>query len=476
MYRYSGRLSWTAQTNSFSKLLAQKRLDGVRLLDLTISNPTEALAAYPHAAIAGAYGSIKSFDYHPDPLGQLDARERIASWYAERGISIPSSRLALTASTSEAYSLLFKLLLNGGEDVLIPTPSYPLFEYLAQLEGVALRPYRLLYDGSWHIDFESLERAITPATRAIVVVNPNNPTGSFLKEDEVVRLEEIALARGLPLIADEVFMDYAFAPSPNRVATLIGRDRALSFSLNGLSKSAGMPQMKLGWIAVNGPKAEREQALQRLELLLDTYLSVATPVQNALGELLRIGQGIRSEILNRLLLNRKTLDALPDDIGVHALHCEGGWSATLRVPNVWTDQHGSQAALGSSGALNAEPPRSALPAFIEQHGSQAALGSSGALNAEPPRSALPAFIEQRGSQAALGSSGALNAEPPRSALPAFIEDIWITRLLEEHSVVVQPGYFFDMPMDGCLLISLLTEPSVFGEGLKRLAALARTAG
>jgi len=390
VYRYSSRLSWTAQTNSFSQLLAQKRSDRVPFIDLTISNPTEALAAYPHTAIANAYGSIKRFNYHPDPLGQMDAREQIASWYVQRGITVAASHLALTASTSEAYSLLFKLLLNPGEEVLIPTPSYPLFEYLAQLEGVKLRPYRLLYDGSWHVDFDSLERAITPATRAIIMVNPNNPTGSFLKQDEVVRLEEIAVERGLPLIADEVFMDYAFAPSPNRIASLIGRDRALSFSLNGLSKSAGMPQMKLGWIAVNGPQAEREQALQRLELLLDTYLSVATPVQNALGDLLRIGQGIRNEILDRLLLNRKKLDALPEASGVHALHCEGGWSATLRVPNIWS------------------------------------------------------------------------------------EDMWITRLLEEHSVVVQPGYFFDMPMDGCLLVSLLAEPGAFAEGLDRLTALVRT--
>jgi len=388
LHRYSGRLSWTAQTNSFSQLLAQKKSDRVPLIDLTISNPTEALGAYPHAAIASAYGSIKSFNYHPDPLGQIAAREQIASWYAQRGLSVAPSQVALTASTSEAYGLLFKLLLNPGEEVLIPTPSYPLFEYLAQLEGVALHPYRLLYDGSWHVDFDSLERAVTPATRAIIVVNPNNPTGSFLKENELVRLEEIAVVRGLPLIADEVFMDYAFAPSANRVASFIGRDKALSFSLNGLSKSAGMPQMKLGWIAVNGPQAEREQALQRVELLLDTYLSVATPVQNALGELLRIGQGIRNEILDRLLLNRKKLDALPEASGVHALHCEGGWSATLRVPNIWS------------------------------------------------------------------------------------EDIWITRLLEEHSVVVQPGYFFDMPSEAYLVASLLTPEPVFREGINRLQSMA----
>ena len=392
MYRFSRRLSWTSPTNLFSQLLAQKRLDSVPLLDLTISNPTEALAAYPHAAIASAYGSVKSFKYHPDPLGQIDSRKTIASWYAQRSINVSTSQLALTASTSEAYSLLFKLLVNGGEEVLIPTPSYPLFEYLAQLEGVVLRSYRLLYDGSWHVDFEGLERAVTPATRAIILVSPNNPTGSFLKEEEVLRLEEIAVARWLPLIADEVFMDYAFAPSANRVNSLIGRNQALSFSLNGLSKSAGMPQMKLGWIAVNGPESEREQALQRLELLLDTYLSVATPVQNASGELLRIGQSIRDEILERLLLNRKKLDALPDASVVHPLHCEGGWSAILRVPNMWS------------------------------------------------------------------------------------EDIWITRLLDEHGVLVQPGYFFDMPMDGCLLVSLLAEPSIFAEGLDRLTALARTAG
>ncbi len=378
MHRYSDRLSWTDPANPFTTLLEKTRAAGQPLLDLTISNPTQALTNYPHAEIAEAYGAITNFSYEPDPLGSITAREHIAACYASK---IHPSQIALTASTSEAYSLLFKLLANPGGEVLIPTPSYPLFDYLAKLEGVILRPYRLLYDGSWHIDLESIETSLSSRTRALIVVNPNNPTGSFLKRAEWQRLEKLAIDKNLPLIADEVFMDYPFAPSHDRISTFAGHNNTLSFSLNGLSKSAGMPQMKLGWIIVNGPAAERAQALHRLELLLDTYLSVATPVQNALSRLLQIGSSIKQQIVDRLQVNRETI------AGLHPLHCEGGWSATLRMPAILS------------------------------------------------------------------------------------EETWITELLINHSVIVQPGYFFDMPFDACLIVSLLTEPATFAQGIARISAI-----
>jgi alanine-synthesizing transaminase len=385
---YSGRLSWSLPPNPLSTLQEQHRRAGIPLLDLTISNPTEAFPNYPHTQIAQAYAAITGFTYHPDPFGQESARALLAAWYQQRAITLPPDQLALTASTSEAYSLLFKLLCDPGAEVLIPHPSYPLFEYLARLEAVTTVPYRLLYDGSWFIDFASLRAAISARARAIVIVNPNNPTGSFLKIHELAALLEIAQEHNLPVISDEVFMDYTFdPPSPNLARTLIGQNETLSFSLNGLSKAAGMPQVKLGWIAINGPAAVRAETRARLELILDTYLSVGTPVQSALGSLLEVGAEFQRHIAARISHNRAALAALLQGSPVHTLHAEGGWSAILQLPNIHK------------------------------------------------------------------------------------EDVWAARLLSEHHVLVQPGYFFDMASEAYLVVSLITEPDVFAEGIRRLRCL-----
>jgi aspartate/methionine/tyrosine aminotransferase len=393
LYRYSDRLDWTATANPFSTLLAESRRAGRPLLDLTVSNPTQALADYPHWEISAALGSVADFRYQPEPFGNQEARAAIARRLmlgsSLSPLAVSPEQVALTASTSEAYAILFKLLANPGEQVLVPAPSYPLFDYLARLESVQLRPYRLAYDGSWHIDFASLEAAISARTRAIIVVNPNNPTGSYLKVQEFARLSEIALAHSLPLISDEVFQDYALGESKVRVSTLAGQADVLSFSLNGLSKASAMPQMKLGWMVVSGPAGERERACASLELLMDTYLSVGAAVQVAAEKLLTIGDGIQQRIRLRLDENLRTLSQLLDNSPIHILHTEGGWSAVLRVPQVLS------------------------------------------------------------------------------------EDEWITRLLTEHDVIVQPGYFFDMPGEAFLVVSLLTPPDVFGEGITRMLRVIR---
>ena len=330
--RFSQRLPWSISSNSFSRLIAARRSAGLPLLDLTISNPTLALADYPHRSIAQAYGSLANFQYHPDPFGSREARCAVISCYEKRGIQLTPERVALTASTSEAYSILFKLLCDPGGEILVPLPSYPLFDYLARLEGVRVVPYRLLYDGSWFTDFEDLRSGISSSTRAIVVVNPNNPTGSYLKASEARTLSAIAAENELPIISDEVFSDYTLFQSPDRLDTFARFDSVVSFSMNGLSKTAGMPQMKLGWIILNGPARQIEDLRLRLEIILDTYLSVGTPVQNALPALLEIGRGIQTELKSRAIQNWQTVSQLLMNSPAHPLHVEGGWSAILQLP------------------------------------------------------------------------------------------------------------------------------------------------
>ena len=340
MYKYSERLAWATPENPFSLALSELRASGRPLLDLTVSNPTEAIPHYPHAEIAAALSSIPHVRYQPEPLGLFETRAAIVRHMQKcgRGALVSPGQLALTASTSEAYSLLFKLLANPGDEILVPAPSYPLFEFLAQLESVKPVPYRLAYDGSWFIDFSSLEQFVSKRTRALVLVNPNNPTGSFLKMAELQRLQQFALAHSLPLISDEVFIDYAFGQTAEPAASLSDQDQVLSFTLNGLSKSAAMPQMKLGWIVVTGPLPDRRQACSHLELLLDTYLSVSTPVQLAAETLLAIGDKTRSAILDRVRQNRSVIDLLLANTRIHPLPTEGGWSVILRVPQLLNEE------------------------------------------------------------------------------------------------------------------------------------------
>jgi alanine-synthesizing transaminase len=349
LLRYSHRLPWSISPNPFSQALQEKRSAGAALIDLTISNPTQVFDDYPHAEIAQAYGAIDDFTYRPEPAGSLRASRAIVSYYETRGTAIDAQQLLLTASTSEAYALLFKLLCDPGDEVLAPAPSYPLFEYLAALECVHIVPYRLHYDGHWFIDMDNLRAQISTRTRAIVIVNPNNPTGSFLKKTEAGALLSIADEHALPIICDEVFMDYALACDGGRVPTLIGTESVPIFALNGLSKCAGMPQMKLGWIALSGPDAFWQAARQRLELLAETYLSVATPVQSALGRLLRIGDGIQQCIGERIAKNLQQAHAILENSAAHCLPVEGGWSAIVRVPARFSEETWAMRLLNEYG-------------------------------------------------------------------------------------------------------------------------------
>ncbi|HEX4750101.1 MAG TPA: pyridoxal phosphate-dependent aminotransferase [Bryobacteraceae bacterium] len=336
--RYSKRLSWPVHLNALATRVHAARQNGSYFLDLTCSNPTEVFEDYPHAAIADALRNIRSFRYEPDPLGTQEARTAIQQYYGHRGIQISPERLLFTASTSEAYALLFKLLCDPDDEILVPAPSYPLFEYLANLESVRVSHYQLQFDGMWFFDFGSIERSITPRTRAIVVVNPNNPTGSFLKQAEFDRLLGLVRERNLPIISDEVFLDYARQPNAMRVRTFVEQSEVVSFSLNGLSKSAGMPQMKLGWVVIGGPEDGAREARERLALIADTYLSVATPVQAALPMLLEIGADIRHAIQERIEVNWGMLERTLSDGPAHALRCEGGWSAIVRLPATETEE------------------------------------------------------------------------------------------------------------------------------------------
>ena len=290
---FSSRLDWSLQTNRLSELRKTKQ----NVLDLTESNPTHAgieYAAFPH---------VQTARYDPEPRGMLSAREAVSRYYGE---GPPVAGFLLTASTSEAYAYLFKLFCDPGDEILSPRPSYPLFEFLAGLESVRVVQYPLRYDGVWHIDFDALSRAVTPKTQAIVVVNPNNPTGSFLKQEEWARLESF----GIPILSDEVFCDYPLTEDASRVRTLTGARNVLTFSMSGLSKISGLPQMKLAWIVASGPG--HEDALERLELIADTYLSVATPVQIALPQLLEDAVAVRMQISERTRANLALLrDARP---------------------------------------------------------------------------------------------------------------------------------------------------------------------
>jgi alanine-synthesizing transaminase len=332
---FSSRFHWNLQPNRLTQLLAAKRASGEHVIDLTESNPTAAGLDYS-PEIVGAFNDQRILAYNPTPAGMDDARAAVQAYYSARGIAVDVSRILLTASTSEAYAYLFKLLTNPGDEVLVPRPSYPLFEYLATMESVAARQYPLVYHGTWSIDMDALAAEMSPRTRAVVLVNPNNPTGSYLKRAELQHLENLCAAREIALISDEVFSDYALTADPGRVATLANVDRCLAFSMSGLSKIAGLPQMKLGWIVASGPL--HREAMEKLEWIADTYLSVATPVQCAAARLLEAGEKIQRQIRERTIENlafaRQSFGGSPANI----LAVEGGWYIVLQVPRIRTEE------------------------------------------------------------------------------------------------------------------------------------------
>jgi aspartate/methionine/tyrosine aminotransferase len=367
--------------NAFSAALDRAKHAGRKLFDLTLSNPTSAGFPYDSAAILEALADPRLLHYAPEPLGLEEAREAVAAEWRKQGHAIDARRVFLTASTSEAYSVLLKLLCDPGDEVLVPRPSYPLLEHLSHLESVRLVSYALGYDGAWHVDLESLERARSPRTRAIISVSPNNPTGSFLKRDELAALS----ALGLPLISDEVFAAYPLTSSTRRATSVLESSSRLTFALGGLSKTAGLPQIKLAWTTVGGPSELVDQALERLEVLLDAYLSPSTQAQLALARLLRAGETTQRAVLLRCRENLAALDRELHGSAATRLDVEGGWYAVLRLPETAPEER------------------------------------------------------------------------------------WVIELLERDDVVVHPGFFYDFAREPFVVLSLITPPPEFTEGVRRLA-------
>jgi alanine-synthesizing transaminase len=330
--KYSTRLQWSAAPNALSVAIEQRRDSGSPLLDLTQSNPTAAGIHYPldlHTSLADE----RALQYEPSAAGLASAREAVAEYYSG---CVDADRVLLTASTSEAYSFLFKLLCNPGDEVLIPQPSYPLFDMLARLECVRVVPYPLRYHDGWFIDVPSLRESISERTRAVVWVNPNNPTGSYIKRQEYYAIAAACVEHGMALISDEVFADYALTPEYESLASLTSMSECLSFSLSGLSKISGLPQMKLGWLVANGPG--HQQALQRLEWIADTFLSVGTPVQCAAPALLEARHDVQGQIGKRTAKNLAYLQSAIAGTSCRVLRVEAGWYATVQVPRTRTEE------------------------------------------------------------------------------------------------------------------------------------------
>ena len=429
---FASRTNWPLETNRLTRALEEHRKSGRELFDLTASNPTECGLQYPVQEILAALSNLRALQYRPDSKGFLEAREAVAAYYAGRaGFSTATSqaeridpeRILLASGTSEAYTHVFRLLCEPGDEILVPAPSYPLFEFLADLADIRLVPYPLLYDHGWQIDFASLRAALTPRSRAVMVVHPNNPTGSFVKPREAAELAEICAAREMSIVADEVFLDYAESakllsaglcsarlqagisgapgcpPEGGRyirpgiadaapaglARTFAFHHAALTFTLSGLSKISLLPQMKLAWTVVSGPDALAQTAIDRLEIIADTYLSPSTPVQLALPKFLSLRHELQAQLQQRISANLSALDAmLRESKSLTRLEREAGWYAILRVPVTATD-----------------------------------------------------------------------------------DDLSVA-LLERHSVLVHPGHFFNFAREGFLVLSLIPDERQFLEGIKRL--------
>jgi len=379
---FSARFNWDFRPNRLTLALQARRAAGARVLDLTESNPTHAGLVYP-PEIAEALAGDRILSYEPAAAGAPAARETVSAYYRSRGHHVPPGRILLTASTSEAYAYLFKLLANPEDEVLVPRPSYPLFEFLATMESVRVRQYPLAYHGGWSIDPRAIEAAMTSRTRALILVNPNNPTGSYVKAGELSHLTRLCRDRDVALISDEVFSDYALTSDPERVTTLSGVEECLSFSMSGLSKVAGLPQMKLGWIVASGPPPLRHEAMEKLEWIADTYLSVGTPVQCAAAKLLEAGERVQRQIRDRTAANLAVAREVLEGSAANLLQVEGGWYVTLQVPRIRSEEE------------------------------------------------------------------------------------WALHLLDR-DVLVQPGFFYDFESEAFLVVSLLTHPNVFREGLERI--------
>jgi alanine-synthesizing transaminase len=335
---FSERTNWKLTRNRLTEALEEIRSSGARLLDLTISNPTRAGLRYDETAILQSLASPRSMDYDPQPRGLPEARAAVAGYYqTQHAIHLDPEQLILTTSTSEGYSFVLRLLCNPGDELLVPKPSYPLFEFLADLQDVKLVPYPLLYDHGWQMDFPSLENAVTKRTRGVVVVHPNNPTGSYVHPHEQKSLNHFCRKHELALISDEVFLDYAHTQAPQESFT--ANQDALTFTLSGVSKISALPQMKMAWVAASGPATEVEAAQARLEIIADTYLSMNAPIQWAAAVLLEQRKNIQRQLLDRVLANLSELDRqLAAQTTCQRLSVEAGWYTVLRVPVTQTDE------------------------------------------------------------------------------------------------------------------------------------------
>ena len=381
---FSKRTDWKLTHNRFTETQHQLEKSGRAVLDLTVSNPTRVGVQHDEKIFQSLLNP-KALDYDPQPKGMLSAREAVVNYYRDqyKGSDFDPESLILTTSTSEGYSYVFRLLCNPQEEILVPKPSYPLFEFLADLQDVKLVPYPLLYDHGWQIDFPSLNNAVTSKTRAVVLVHPNNPTGSYVSQSEQNSLNKFCNEHGLALIVDEVFLDYSHDAA--RRPTFAANNAALTFTLSGLSKISALPQMKLAWIVTSGPAEQVHAAMQRLEVIADTYLSVNAPIQLATAVLLDQRRIVQSFLLTRLQVNLEEFDQqLSRQKLCVRLHVEGGWYAVLRVPVTQSD-----------------------------------------------------------------------------------EDLAIA-IMKNLSVLVHPGHFYDFASDGYLVVSLITEPKEFSEGIKRV--------
>ena len=381
---FSRRTGWKLTPNRFTQAQRELAESGREVLDLTVSNPTRVGLAYDAKTILKCLSNHAVLDYDPQPCGLRNAREAVAAYYREDHASgVSPESIILTTSTSEGYSYIFRLLCNPEDEVLVPKPSYPLFEFLADLQDVKLVPYPLIYDHGWQLDFHSLPKAVTQRTRAVVTVHPNNPTGSYVSNAERTALNDFCRANNLALIVDEVFLDYAHDGA--RRKSFVDNTDVLTFTLSGLSKISALPQMKLGWIVTSGPEDEVNAAMERLEIIADTYLSVSTPIQVAAGVLLDVRKKLQPLLCDRLRQNLTELDLqLARNKSCCRLEVEAGWYAVVRVPATQSD-----------------------------------------------------------------------------------EDLAI-ELIRTKSVLVHPGHFYDFPSDGFLVVSLITAPDIFRQGLQRI--------
>ncbi|HEY1528012.1 MAG TPA: pyridoxal phosphate-dependent aminotransferase [Candidatus Angelobacter sp.] len=343
---FAARTNWNLKPNRLAEALERHKSSGRPLLDLSASNPTECGFEYDTAAIMRALCAPGSLQYHPDPRGLKSARRAVCEYYAAHGERVAIEDLLLTASTSEAYSFIFRLLCNSGDELLIPTPSYPLFDFLADVNDVKLVRYPLFYDHGWHIDMHALKQAVTPRTQGIIVVHPNNPTGHFTKREEVTELNRICSAGQMAIIADEVFLDFSllgssplgFSPK-DAPKSLVSNTSTLTFTMSGISKISGLPQMKFAWLAVSGPEDVKREALARLEMIADTYLSLNAPIQLAAPVLLQKRSPFQGQLMSRVRKNLAELDSqLANKSQLNRLAVEGGWYAVLRVPATQPDE------------------------------------------------------------------------------------------------------------------------------------------